>query len=570
MSSLNKIIKIFKNFNKYYFLILLILFTLSALLEMLGLALVIPLIDVISQPEISYEKYSKYFKNSYFIINVENMANTVILLFIIIIVIKNIFIIFVSFQHSNFLKKINIFITNKIFTSILKNNLQFFKTQNSSNLIKALQTEAVHFVSYVINPITFLIIEIMVLISITTVLILYKPVITIGGVLILITSIFIFYKFTNNKIFLWSKKRLNADEQKYKILKYSFDGIKEIKFYNLEKFFSQIFNNSSSEVFYYARNQFFIQQTVKPYLEITIIFLIFVMISINQNLFSNTLLTTIGVFAAAAMRLIPSFNRISMAISNLRFGIPVIHEIEKMTKFTKKKILNSNKISFKKTILIEKLNFYYQGTSFKLENLSLNISRGDIIGISGASGSGKTTLIDILLGLAEVKYARLQVDNKKNIKILKNKSFQIADASYVPQKVFLINDTIENNIAFGTTKNKYNDAKIKHLIKICLLEKLYKKIKFDKSNFIGEFGSKISGGEAQRIGIARALYKKSEFIILDEATNALDKNNEKKILSNLIKHFPLITIILISHHYRSFKFCNKIFKIEKNKLVRIK
>lgn len=570
MLPLNKIIKIFKNFNKYYFLILLILFTLSALLEMVGIALIIPLIDIISEPEISFEKYSKYFLNFNFNKDPKNMASIIILLFIMIIVIKNVFIVFVSFQHSNFLKKINIFITNKIYTSILKNNLQFFKIQNSSNLIKALQTEAVHFVSYVINPITFLIIETLVLISITTVLILYKPIITIAGMLILTSSIFIFYKFTNNRIYKWSKKRLNADEQKYKILKHSFDGIKEIKFYNLEKFFSQIFNSSSSEVFYYARNQFFIQQTIKPFLEIIIILLIFIMISMNQSLFSNTMLTTIGVFAAAAMRLIPSFNRISMAISNLRFGIPVINEIEKMTKFKKKKIINANKISFKNKISIKKLNFIYHKSSFKLENLSLEISRGDIIGISGESGSGKTTLIDILLGLSEVKNAIIEVDNKKTKKIIKNNSFKIANASYVPQKVFLINDTIESNIAFGTTENNYNNPKINHLVKICLLEDLFNKVKFDKSNLIGDFGSKISGGEAQRIGIARALYKNSELIILDEATNALDKYNEQKLLSNLIKYFPSITIILISHHKKSFKFCNKIFKIEKNKLTRIK
>ncbi len=570
MLPINKIIKIFKNFNKYYFLILLILFTLSALLEMVGIALIIPLIDIISEPEISFQKYSKYLSKFNLKNDPQNMANIIILLFIIIIVIKNIFIVFVSFQHSNFLKKINIFVTNKIFTSILKNNLQFFKIQNSSNLIKALQTEAVHFVSYVINPITFLIIEIMVLISITTVLIIYKPFITIVGMFILTISIFIFYKFTNNRIYSWSKKRLNADEQKYKILKHSFDGIKEIKFYNLEKFFSQIFNNSSSEVFYYARNQFFIQQTIKPFLEIIIIFLIFIMLSMNQNLFSNTLLTTIGVFAAAAMRLIPSFNRISMAISNLRFGLPVINEIEKMTKFTKKNIKKSNKIFFKNKISIKKLNFNYYNTSFKLENLSIEISRGDVIGISGESGSGKTTLIDILLGLCEVKNAMIQVDNKKAKKIIKNNSFKIANASYVPQKVFLINDTIENNITFGTPYNNHNKIKINNLIKICLLENLNKKIKLNKQNLIGDFGSKISGGEAQRIGIARALYKSSELIILDEATNALDKYNERKILSNLIKYFPSVTIIIISHHNKSFNFCNKIFKIKNNKLNRVR
>ena len=137
-----------------------------------------------------------------------------------------------------------------------------------------------------------------------------------------------------------------------------------------------------------------------------------------------------------------------MAISNLRFGLPVINEIEKITKFSKKNIKKLNKIFFKNKVSIKKLNFNYYNTSFKLENLSIEISRGDVIGISGESGSGKTTLIDILLGLCEVKNAIIQVDNKKTKKIIKNNSFKIANASYVPQK-FLINDTIENNITFG-------------------------------------------------------------------------------------------------------------------------
>ena len=205
---------------------------------MVGIALIIPLIDVISEPEISFQKYSKYLSKFNLKNDPQNMANIIILLFIIIIVIKNIFIVFVSFQHSNFLKKINIFGTNKIFTSILKNNLQFFKIQNSSNLIKALQTEAVHFVSYVINPITFLIIEIMVLISITTVLIIYKPFITIVGMFVF-NFYFYFYKFTNNRIYSWSKKRLYADEKNIKFLKIHLMELK-IKFYNLENFFSII------------------------------------------------------------------------------------------------------------------------------------------------------------------------------------------------------------------------------------------------------------------------------------------------------------------------------------------
>ena len=210
------------------------------------------------------------------------------------------------------------------------------------------------------------------------------------------------------------------------------------------------------------------------------------------------------------------------------------------------------------------MNFSYPGTSKKIfEKLNIVIERNESIGISGESGSGKSTFINLITGLINCTSGDIEIDQNKFNKINK-KDFQ-KQIGYVPQQTFLLDETILNNIAFGINKGKYNEEKLNRILHIVELTKLIKSLDKGIETMVGERGAKLSGGQIQRIGIARALYIDPKILILDEATNALDIDTEKKILQNINLNYKDIVKIVIAHRGSSFQTCDKIYKINNNR-----
>ena len=211
----------------------------------------------------------------------------------------------------------------------------------------------------------------------------------------------------------------------------------------------------------------------------------------------------------------------------------------------------NNKIEFKN------VSFAFDGKKNILKDFSFDFNKNQKIGLSGISGSGKTTLTDILTGLIKPSNGKIlcdEIDINRDIYGWQN---QIA---YVPQNVILIDDTIENNICFEEKKEKIDQQRLEQIIKISKLDDFIKELPEGLDTNIGVLASKVSGGQKQRIGLARALYLNRPFLILDEATNSLDKKTEDEIINNLI-NMPDLTLLLVSHNISIINKCEKIIKI---------
>ncbi len=279
----------------------------------------------------------------------------------------------------------------------------------------------------------------------------------------------------------------------------------------------------------------------------------------------------LGALAMTAQRLLPVLQQAYAAWSNIQTGKATLIATLKILELPNKENIkkeNQEVIKFEKSIELKNINFKYQSqTPEIIKGISLKIYKGDRIGIIGQTGSGKSTLVDIMMGLLEPNSGFITVDDvkltEKNIK-----SWQ-KNIAHVPQQIYLADSSIIENIAFGIPKNEIDITEVKRAAEKSELHESIIKWPEKYNTVVGERGIRLSGGQRQRIGIARALYKKSQIIILDEATSSLDVNTEQEIMEDIYEYDTNITIIIIAHRISTLKKCNKIIEIKNGKIEKI-
>ena len=277
------------------------------------------------------------------------------------------------------------------------------------------------------------------------------------------------------------------------------------------------------------------------------------------------IISTTAVFMAAAIRLMPSLNKIIMSMNSIKYYEPVVNKLYEHEKTIRSFELQDKKIiDFKEEILFKNISFEYKEKNKILENVNLKINAGDKIGIIGESGQGKSTFVNILSGLLKQSSGDLLIDGK-----VINFDFKFNHLSLVPQDPFVSNSSILENLCFGIEKNKINFEKVKNSLITAEIYDFINRQKDKLETVVGEKGTLLSGGQIQRLGIARCLYFDPDILILDEATNALDKKTQKKIIDNLLLNYKSKTIIFISHDYSVLENCNKIFEVKNKKLIKI-
>ena len=306
---------------------------------------------------------------------------------------------------------------------------------------------------------------------------------------------------------------------------------------------------------------------------LAVLSLIIIILSMTmQDKETSTILATLAIFGAAAFRLMPSITRILAAIQSLRYGLPVLDLIAQELSFsnaatqitTSKKMINFSS-AFKDKLVMENVVFSYPEVSLpSLKDSSLEIKRGECVGIIGPSGSGKSTLVDIILGLLKPERGSVLVDDKDIHSNVRSWQGQIG---YVPQFIFLLDDSLRNNIAFGVIEDDIDDTLIEQAIETAQLSEFVRDLPKGIHTDVGERGVRLSGGQRQRIGIARALYQNPCVIVLDEATSSLDYNTEKRIMDTVYKLNQEKTVIIIAHRVSTLKDCDRIYRLEDGKIV---
>ena len=509
----------------------------------------------------------KYFD----IIDRKEIFTIILVSFSFVIIFKNIFVVFSTWLKGKYTLNLSVYFSISLLKIYLNKSINFHSNINSSELVRNLNGEIKiitksFLMSYLNIFAEFVFLFTILLFLLNNNFTVTMLVFTFFGVCSLI--ILFFHK---NQLAKYGEIRVKYATLSLKILKESFDSIKEIKIGNLfesiQKNYFKFINRSGKmnilATIYSSFPKAFFEIIIVIIISSTLLLMIFYNVEIIEYI------PIIGLYFFAIFRIMPSINRVINNIQSIRYSTPSLNKMYE--NFTNKSDIENitEQIDFKEEIKFEKISFSHNNFENIIHEAEFSIKKNTTTLILGKTGSGKTTLLDLILGFHNPTSGKIYIDG--NLTNLYEKFYSwINNISYTPQSVYIYDDTIEKNITLQSDKKNINYELLKQSIKIADLDEYVKNTPRGIDTILGELGSKISGGQKQRIGIARAIYKNTNLVVLDECTSALDEKTEEKIILNLEKIKKNKTFVIVSHDIKNFKrIANKILTIE-NKLVQEK
>ncbi len=512
-----------------------------------------------------------------------NYIITGISVLILIFFLKNIFLLYYFWWKNGYSNDVQRQLSQRLFMTYLRQPYTFHLQRNSSVLIRNLINEVVTFQKTFQSGLE-LIFEIFVLISILVLIFVAEPK---GALVVFILITFfssIIYLFTRKKVKNWGKIRLSLSTKYFQNVTQAIGSIKDIILTGRENNF--LFNHYKQKSVLTKIQQKFATITILPrfLFEFLAVFgiLSLIIFFISEGRSYENILPSVSLFAMAGYRLMPSANRILVSIQGFRYrfmSIDILYDELKLRDLNEKKIDNKffvpkNLITneaqkfenpFLNRIEIINLNYNYKNVKTKtLKNINLTIERGQSIGIFGPSGSGKSTLVSLILGLLEPTSGKIRIDGSEwNDK----KSAWQRTIGYVPQSVYLTDDSISQNIAFGLSKDQVRDDMMERAIEASQLKKFINSLEQGKETIVGENGVRLSGGQVQRIGIARALYNNPSVLIFDEATSSLDYETEKELMKDINMLKTNKTLIIIAHRLTTVEKCDFVIRLKSGEII---
>jgi ABC-type bacteriocin/lantibiotic exporter with double-glycine peptidase domain len=574
-----------QTFKKLFFLltlkerkdasILMILILFMAFLDTIGVASILPFMTVLVNPGL--------IESNFILIRLFEIANifgveteqqflfALGLLVLILLIISLSFKSLTTYFQVKFTEMSEYSLAKRLMEGYLHQPYIWFLNRNSADLGKRILSEVSHVIGGGLTPLIEIVSKSTIAICLILLLIIADPKLALIVGFTLSIAYGLIYYFISSRLKLIGKQRLKNNELRFSIINEVFGASKEVKIGNLEKFYVNRFSKAAQS---FAQTQATLR--VLAYLPRYILealafggILLIILYVLSQTGNFNNSLPVISLYVFTGYRLMPSLQQVYSASAMLTFAGPSLDQLYDDVKNLKPAILNhdENDFEFKKTITLKNINFSYPDTSrSSLSNIDLIIPSKKTIGLIGPTGSGKTTIINIILGLLEAKTGSLNVDEKVITK-QNLKSWQKL-IGYVPQNIYLSDNTIAENIAFGIEPKEID---YKNVEKVSNISKLHDfvidELPLKYKTIVGERGVKLSGGQRQRIGIARALYHNPQVLVLDEATNSLDNQTQKAVMDAINSLSKNITIILIAHRLETLKNCDTIFKLEKGNLT---
>ena len=559
--------------QKRYAIFVFLLMFLAMILEALSIAIIVPLLSIFLKGEVD----SSIFSHLFIFVNLTeiNLVYVGLLITLIIFLTKNLGLVFNLWQQTKFLRKLHFELTNRLFKYYLKNDYIFFIQNNSAHLFRNLTGVIGSFVGY-IGGNMILLTEIIVFIGIACILFY----VDFLGTIIILFSVgivsLVIYILTIGKISFFGKESIIVGGELNKHLLQGMASAKDVKILDREE---DLIHEVDKNIFKLTKvNQVIQFITGLPRFTFEVLMvcafsvLIFVMIGAKRDMID--IIQYSGVFAVASIRIVPGASKILSAIQAIRYQEPAVRlllqELDSKNNFYINKNYQTNNLSlplkFQKEINLKNLSFSYPTRKeFSLLKISLTVKKGEVVGIIGKTGSGKSTLINLLIGLLHPFEGKIEVDG---LDINSNLSEWQKKIGYVPQSVYLTDSSIRKNIAFGLRENNIDDALVKEAVEKAHLSEFLKSLPNGLDTIVGEKGIRISGGQQQRIGIARALYRNPEILILDEATSSLDNLTEKKIMDSIQFLKRKKTLIIVTHRLSTVNKCDKIYFINKGKITK--
>jgi ATP-binding cassette, subfamily B, bacterial PglK len=445
-------------------------------------------------------------------------------------------------------------------------------SRNSSEIINGVISKTNAVISGVLNPIMTLISSIILIIFIVSALLFIDVVaaltVLIGFAFIYLTIVRVTKEKLKDNSFCISKQ----STQMLKAIQEGLGGIRDVLINGNQEFYCELYKNSDLPLRRALGNNSFINGAPRYIVE-SIGMIVIALLAYNMILRSdsvNVVIPVLGALALGAQRLLPALQQSFSAYSSIKGAHSSFSDVLHLLNQPLPTHINHSwpsLVSFKKEIELKNLGFYYKDSStWIFKNINITIVKGSRVGFIGATGCGKSTLIDVIMALIPPSSGTLSVDGK-NIDSSNKKAWQ-AHIAHVSQNTYLSDSTIEENIAFGISKDKINHQRVKKVAQQAQISELIEQWKDGYQTFVGERGVRISGGQRQRIGIARALYKKADVLIFDEATSALDNETETKVMKAIEDLSEKgVTVLIIAHRLSTLQFCDKIVKLDSNHVI---
>lgn len=543
---------------------ILLLTLINSVVEVAGLALIVPVIYLINDPSPIYRnKYLHYiFERSGFQ-EEQHFIFALIALLVVLFTLKNLFSIFVYYRQNQFAYDTSIGLIERQMSHLFSSSYLRVLDRNSNYIVRDIANIPGEFARNVLIPILRVTNEWIVVAVIVLGLMIYNVKIFLLIFLSIVPMVGLIMYATKRRADQISLRRNDIEPLSFKVAFEAVFSFADIRLYNKEHFFVKRVSSHFRKLYDIFLWIYTLQRVPNRVMETIIIIaimLLYGVVILWMQDSTDRIFTVLLLFATAAYRVMPSLNEILASLILMRsssyvFDILNEHDIRFEA------IDRHEKVSFAETVELRDLDYSYPASGEHiLQKLNLTIYKGDMIGIFGETGSGKSTLAKILSQLLFQDSGELLVDGKP----LEDQQGWHNTVAFVPQNFYLLNSSVSENIAFGYNEQEIDRQLLQKVVCQAGLDDVIVRLEEGMNTTVGEFGAKLSGGQSQRLALARALYKGTELLILDESTSALDPETEHRLLETLrqLHREEGLTVLIISHKRSTLSYCRRRFVLK--------
>lgn len=541
----------------------------GTVLETLGIGVVVPALGLLTSRDLASTLpafMSRAIEARH--LTTEQLVVLAMLVLVGVYVVKAVFLAYLAWRQSEFTFNLQANISQRLFIGYLRQPWTFHLQRNSAQLLRNVTTEVGN-LNNVVQAFMAIGTEGSVLLGLALLLLAVEP---LGASVVIVTlsaAAWGFHHITRARLLRWGEARHRHDGLRIQHVQQGLGGVKDVKLLGREQDFLEQYRRHNDGTARVGRRQFTLQQLPRLWLELLGVMglaaLVFVMIWQGKPL--DRLVPTLGLFAAAAFRLMPSAVRIMNSAQLIRYNLPVVDTLHGELSLLEAQTDRDpgQPVRLGTDIVLEHVTFKYPtAASPALEEVSLTIPRGTSVGFVGGSGAGKSTLVDVILGLLSPASGRVLVDGVDVQGNLRSWQDQIG---YVPQSIFLTDDTLRRNVAFGLAEDQIDEAAVRHAVTAARLEEFVASLPAGLETMVGERGVQLSGGQRQRVGIARALYHDPPVVVMDEATSALDATTEQGVMDAVRALRGEKTLLIVAHRLSTVAHCDRLFRLDGGRVV---
>lgn len=546
----------------------------GAIFEAAGVGLIIPFISVVTADDIVLPMFILNALPLLNSLNQKEIIFSMVVFFVLFYLLKSIFLMFLAAVQAGYYYGLQESISTRLFGSYLRRPYTFHLQHNSAKLLSNTITESMQFSIGFTSAALLVINDVLIIVSILAVLLFIEPVGAMMAFIVFGAASLLLFKISKSRAALWGETRQEKERLRIKSAQQGFGGVKDIKLYGRENIFDGWYAKETHTSLEAGRKQTILQNVPRIFLEfIAVCSLCALVVFVTLRDDTANMVAIIGLFAAAAFKLLPTVARLVQSSQAMVFTRPVVSFIyselvvnEHFYSSNKSCLSPESDVSFVKNINISNLSFNYEGVDLPaLDAINLDIEAGSMTGFIGASGAGKSTLIDCLLGLIQPLSGELSIDGK--LITSDNVCSWQKKLGYVSQVIYLLDGSLRENIGFGIPSDSIDEEKIRSAVERSQLTDFIASLPDGLETLVGERGVRLSGGQRQRIGIARALYNNPPVLVLDEATSSLDTVTEREVMQAVEELQGSTTVLIIAHRYSTIENCDYLYKLEKGKIV---